>query len=116
MLVTGCGPIGLMGIAVLKSAAERVFAAEVSGYRLKFAERMGLTCDKPVKGGRGTNRDGGGGRQSVDVVLEMSGAGGPLKTGLGAVTPGGRVSIPQSWECTLRWCRLRSTRASRWRT
>nr|MDO8061984.1 L-threonine 3-dehydrogenase [Candidatus Freyrarchaeum guaymaensis] len=95
VLVMGCGPIGLMSIAVLKTVgAERVFAAEVSEYRLKFAERMGAdVVINPSKEdvGRIVMEETGG--RGVDVVLEMSGAEESLKTGLGAVTPGGRVSI-----------------------
>src|SRR5258706_415590 len=39
--VTGCGPIGLFAIAVAKAAgAARVFASDVSPYRLDLARRM----------------------------------------------------------------------------
>src|SRR5256885_15524122 len=40
--VTGCGPIGLFAIGVARAAgASRVFASDVSTYRLDLARRMG---------------------------------------------------------------------------
>src|SRR5256885_16176951 len=40
--VTGCGPIGLFAIGVARAAgASRVFASDVSPYRLDLARRMG---------------------------------------------------------------------------
>src|SRR5258706_12729982 len=42
VLVTGCGPVGLMAINVAKATGARaVFATDVSRYRLDLAEKMG---------------------------------------------------------------------------
>ncbi len=94
-LVLGCGPIGLMSIAVLREAGvEKIFAVEISEYRLKYAERMGadllinpleedvLETVLSETRGRGT-----------DLVLEMSGAASAIETGFKALTPGGRMSL-----------------------
>jgi threonine 3-dehydrogenase len=93
-VVTGCGPIGLMSIAVLKKAGARaVFATDLNPDRMAMAERMGadivLDARDDVAGRLKAETDGNG----VDIVLEMSGSGEALHQGLAAVTNGGRVSL-----------------------
>jgi len=95
VLVTGCGPIGLMSIAVLDVAgARKIFATEISQYRLKFAERMGADViinpleEDPLKIIMDETEGEG-----VDIVLEMSGAGSALLLGLKALKRGGRISL-----------------------
>jgi threonine 3-dehydrogenase len=93
-VVTGCGPIGLMSIAVLKMAGARaVFATDVNPERLEMATRMGadlaLDARDDVVSRLRAETDGNG----VDIVLEMSGSAAALHQGLGAVTNGGRVSL-----------------------
>src|SRR5687768_9832349 len=92
--VLGCGPIGLMAIAVLQMAgARRVFATDINPERIQMATRMGadlvLDARDDVAGRLRAETDGNG----VDVVLEMSGAEAALHQGLAAVTQGGRVSL-----------------------
>ncbi len=92
--VLGCGPIGLMAIAVARMAgARRVYATDVNAERLEMAARMGadITLDPrdDVVGRLHAETDGNG----VDVVLEMSGAEAALHQGLALVTNGGRVSL-----------------------
>ena len=93
-VVTGCGPIGLMSIAVLKKAGARaVYATDINPERLEMARRMGADLvldgrDDVVERLR-AETDGNG----VDIVLEMSGSSAALHQGLGAVTNGGRVSL-----------------------
>jgi len=42
VLVTGCGPVGIMAIAVAKAAGARsIFASDISAYRLALAQKMG---------------------------------------------------------------------------
>jgi threonine 3-dehydrogenase len=92
--VLGCGPIGLMAVAVLRMAgARRIFATDLNPERRDMAERMGAdvvmdAADDVVDRLR-SETDGNG----VDVVLEMSGAEAALHQGLAAVTNGGRVSL-----------------------
>ncbi len=93
--VLGCGPIGLMAIAVARvSGANKIFATEITDYRLGFAEKMGadfslnpLQIDVVDE----VMRETGG--KGVDVVLEMSGSPEALKQGLKMLTPGGRISL-----------------------
>ena len=99
VVVAGCGPIGLMAIAVLKVlGASKVIATELGGeeVRIKLASKMG--ADLVLDASTGTDKlvktvmdetDGNG----VDVALEMSGAAPALKQVFQMLTPGGRVSI-----------------------
>jgi len=94
VLILGCGPIGLMAIAVARmSGASKIFATEISEYRIKLARRMGADL---VLNPREVDvvqevllqmEDG------VDVLLEMSGSPSALEQGLKVLRSGGRVSI-----------------------
>jgi threonine 3-dehydrogenase len=92
--VLGCGPIGLMALAILRQVgARRIFATDVNPERLALAKRMGADVavdarDDVVQRLR-DETDGNG----VDVVLEMSGAEPALHQGLAALTNGGRISL-----------------------
>ena len=93
-VVTGCGPIGLMSIAVLKMAGARaVYATDLNPERMAMAGRMGadlvLDARDDVVDRLRAETDGNG----VDIVLEMSGSAEALHQGLAAVTNGGRVSL-----------------------
>jgi len=93
-VVTGCGPIGLMSIAVLKRAGARaVFATDVNPERLEMAVRMGADLALDARDDVATRlraeTDGNG----VDIVLEMSGSAAALHQGLASITNGGRVSL-----------------------
>ncbi len=97
VLVTGCGPIGLLAIAVAKAlGARRVFATEVNPFRIGLARTMGADrVLNPVELGERTASEllaateGTG----VDVAVEMSGHPASLKLCFDALTPGGRVSL-----------------------
>jgi len=94
-LVTGCGPIGLMSIAVAKACGSAtVFATETNEHRRALAIKMGahsvvnpLTED-PVK--KILEATGGTG---VDVLLEMSGNPAAIQQGFKALRAGGRASL-----------------------
>ena len=93
-VVTGCGPIGLMSIAVLKKAGARaVYATDLNEERLELARQMGadvaLDAREDVVSRLRQETDGDG----VDIVLEMSGSAAALHQALAAVTNGGRVSL-----------------------
>jgi threonine 3-dehydrogenase len=94
VLVTGCGPIGLMAVAIARLAgASRVFATDINRSRLAMAGTMG--ADDMLDGaddvpGEVRRRTGGVG---VDVVLEMSGAEAAIHQGFASVANGGRVSL-----------------------
>ncbi len=97
--VLGCGPIGLMAIAVVKSlGAAKIFATAggLNKVRMKLATKMGADMVLSAKE-EGENipqiildeADGDG----VDVALEMSGAPMALRQAFDILTPGGRVSL-----------------------
>lgn len=95
VLVTGAGPQGLFAIQVAKvSGAQPIVAVEGSKFRARLARRLGADVvldpkdpalhEKIVKSS--------GGKDGVDVALEMSGAPAAIATALRAVRSGGRVS------------------------
>lgn len=95
VLVTGCGPIGLMSIAVASElGAKKIIASETSPKRLARAKDMGADVvinplEEDLLDVVMSETDGIG----VDVFLEMSGADKALLQGLDAVRSGGRVSL-----------------------
>lgn len=93
--VMGCGPIGLMAVAVAKaSGASKVIAIDPNDYRLHLAEAIGADhCvspyqEDPVAIGKSLTRGDG-----VDVLLEMSGHPLAFNQGLEMLIPGGRISV-----------------------
>lgn len=97
--VMGCGPIGLMSIAVLKELGAAKILATAGGsnkVRMELAKEMGADVvlsarddDKSIVKTMRDATDGNG----VDVVLEMSGASAAIKQALEVLTPGGRISL-----------------------
>jgi threonine 3-dehydrogenase len=93
--VIGCGPIGLMAVAVAKaSGASSVYALDVNQYRLDLAKNLGATqaihsgeTDPVTLIHQLTNGNG------VDVVLEMSGHPLAIQQGFKMITNGGRISM-----------------------
>ena len=93
--VTGCGPIGLFAIGVARAAgAARVFASDVSTYRLELAQRMKadavVDASRESLASRVLELTGGRG---LDGVLEMSGSPDAMREGLTALRNGGRLSL-----------------------
>ena len=94
-LVTGCGPIGLMSIAVAKACgSSTIFATETNAERRAMAKKMGAEVvinpaeEDTVKRILGET-DGTG----VDVLLEMSGNPTAIQQGFKALRAGGRASL-----------------------
>ncbi|UCB61239.1 MAG: L-threonine 3-dehydrogenase [Candidatus Bathyarchaeota archaeon] len=97
--ILGCGPIGLMAIAVVKKlGAARIFATAggLNKVRMELAAKMGadLVLNAREEGANLPKiildeTDGEG----VDVALEMSGAPAALNHAFEILTPGGRVSL-----------------------
>lgn len=95
VLVTGCGPIGLMAIPVCKMAgAGVVIASDVTESRLALARKMGADLVLDARDGgvaeRVRERTGGSG---ADAVLEMSGHPSGIRDALQAVRGGGWVGL-----------------------
>jgi threonine 3-dehydrogenase len=99
VVVAGCGPIGLMAVALLKTVgAKQIIATELGSEKVRstLAKRMGADVVLDAAMGNGalarevrelTDNDG------ADVCLEMSGAAPALRQVFEMLTPGGRVSI-----------------------
>src|SRR5579863_7671605 len=95
VVITGVGSIGLMAIPVARAAgASSVYAIDVNPAKLELAKRLGAdetflaTQDGLVDEiKRRTNGDG------VDVLLEMSGSGVAIDTGLQMVRNGGTAAL-----------------------
>ena len=95
VLVTGCGPIGLMSIAVAKACgSSTVFATETNENRRAMAKKMGADIvlnpaaeDAAARILTATNGTG------VDALLEMSGNPTAIQQGFKALRAGGRASL-----------------------
>jgi threonine 3-dehydrogenase len=95
ILVTGCGPIGLMSIAVAKACgSSTVFATETNENRRAMAKKMGADVvlnpaaeDAVARILAETNGTG------VDALLEMSGNPTAIQQGFKALRAGGRASL-----------------------
>ena len=95
VLVTGCGPIGLMSIAVAKACgSSTVFATETNEQRRAMATKMGADMvlnpaeiDAVARITAETNETG------VDVLLEMSGNPSAIQQGFRSLRAGGRASL-----------------------
>jgi len=95
VLVTGCGPIGLMSIAVAKACgSSTVFATETNEHRRATARNMGadVVINPSVEDAVGKILSDTGGT-GVDVLLEMSGNPSAIQQGFKALRAGGRASL-----------------------
>ena len=95
VLVTGCGPIGLMSIAVAKACgSSMVYATETNELRRAMAKKMGADVvlnpaveDAVARILSDTNGTG------VDALLEMSGNPTAIQQGFKSLRAGGRASL-----------------------
>lgn len=93
--VIGCGPIGLMSVAIARATgASDIYALDLNDYRLNIAKKVGATHvmnsgnQDPVETVQQLTNGLG-----VDVILEMSGHPVAINQGFKMVTNGGRVSM-----------------------
>jgi threonine 3-dehydrogenase len=95
VLVTGCGPIGLMAIAVTKACgSSTVFATETNEQRRAMAKRMGAdVVVNPVETDSVARIKAETSGTGVDVLLEMSGNPAAIQQGFRALRAGGRASL-----------------------
>jgi len=95
VLVTGCGPIGLMAIAVARHVGARfIVGTDISASRLALAEGMGAdyTVDvsqAPIR----SAQQALGMREGFDVGFEMSGAPSALPQMIENMNHGGRIAM-----------------------
>jgi threonine 3-dehydrogenase len=95
VLVTGCGPIGLMSIAVAKACgSSKIFATETNDQRRAMAKKMGADMVlNPVAENAVAKILAETGGTGVDALLEMSGNPMAIQQGFKALRAGGRASL-----------------------
>src|SRR3984893_9425753 len=95
VLVTGCGPIGLMAIAVAKACgSSTVFATETNEQRRAMAKKMGADVVlNPAETDYVARIKAETSGTGVDVLLEMSGNPLAIQQGFHALRAGGRASL-----------------------
>lgn len=95
VLVSGCGPIGLMAIAVARHVGARfIVGTDISANRLQLAQRMGAdyTVDvssQPIRAAQDALHM----REGFDVGFEMSGAPSALTSMIENMNHGGRIAM-----------------------
>ena len=93
VLVSGCGPIGLMVVGACKAhGARRVIACDILPEKLKLAEAMG--ADVTVNSAetdiiQAVRRETGG--PGADAAIDITGNGRAIVAGLRALRKGGRM-------------------------
>jgi threonine 3-dehydrogenase len=95
VLVTGCGPIGLMAVAVAKHAGARfVVATDVNPFRLALAKKLGATVALDIsKGTLEEVQQQLGMKEGFDVGLEMSGNAQAFRDMLANMSHGAKIAM-----------------------
>lgn len=95
VLVTGAGPIGIMGAAICKHAGARhVAITDINDYRLELAQKMGITNTiNPQKQSLSDFMKEKNMIEGFDVGLEMSGAPVAFRDMIGAMRPAGKIAL-----------------------
>jgi threonine 3-dehydrogenase len=95
VLVTGCGPIGLMAVAVAKHAGARfVVATDMNPFRLELAKKLGASVALDVsKGTLAEVQQQLGMKEGFDVGLEMSGNGQAFRDMLANMSHGAKIAM-----------------------
>jgi L-idonate 5-dehydrogenase len=106
VLVTGCGPIGVLAIAAARfHGAQEIVATDVSDFTLNLARKMGADQTINVATNASDLDVRKGNKGSFDVMIEASGNEAALRSGLECLRPrsvllqlglGGDISIPQN--------------------
>lgn len=91
VLITGCGPIGLLAIAVARRfGAHRIVASDVAASRLELALKLG--ADAAIDVAHQALSDGVG-DAVIDVAIEASGNIGAINDALACVMTGGMLIL-----------------------
>ena len=95
VLVTGAGPIGIMGAAIARHVGARhVVITDVNDYRLGLAEKIGVTrAVNVMKESLDDVMNELGMVEGFDVGLEMSGNGAAFEQMLEKMNHGGKVAL-----------------------
>ncbi|GAB2529298.1 L-threonine 3-dehydrogenase [Paramicrobacterium agarici] len=95
VLITGCGPIGLMAIAITRHIGARfIVATDVSDERLELALSMG--ADRAINPARDSIHDAFTSldmHEGFDVGFEMSGASAAMRQMIDNINNGGRIAM-----------------------
>jgi L-idonate 5-dehydrogenase len=94
VLVSGCGPIGILSIVVAKlKGAGRIIATDLTRHCLEMAARMGATDCIDVAGGPAALQPFAEGKGQIDVVLECSGNAQAIVSMIPLLKPRGRLVL-----------------------
>jgi threonine 3-dehydrogenase len=95
VLITGAGPIGIMAAAVVRHAGARhVVITDVNDYRLKLAEKVGVTLAANAKTTRLKDlQQKLGMLEGFDVGLEMSGNASAFREMLANMSHGAKIAV-----------------------
>jgi L-idonate 5-dehydrogenase len=94
VLVSGCGPIGILSIVVAKlRGAARILATDITRHSLDMAARMGASDCFDVSHGMEALAPFSEGKGQVDVVFECSGNPKALAGALAFLRPRGKVVL-----------------------
>ncbi|HNX31547.1 MAG TPA: L-threonine 3-dehydrogenase [Holophaga sp.] len=95
VLITGAGPIGIMGAAICKKAGARnVVITDVNDYRLNLALKLGATRAVNVaRQDLKTVMEELGMTEGFDIGLEMSGNVAAFRSMLDSMVNGGRIAL-----------------------
>lgn len=95
VLITGAGPIGIMGAAIVRHAGARhVVITDVNPYRLELARKMGVTRAVDVRTQKLADvQQELGMREGFDVGLEMSGNPQAFRDMLANMAHGGKIAM-----------------------
>jgi threonine dehydrogenase-like Zn-dependent dehydrogenase len=93
VLVSGCGPVGLGGIAQCAARGTRVIAIETNPYRARLAEALGAEFVVDPLGSVVGDRVRELVQEGADAGIETSGADGAAGVLASAIRPRGRLSV-----------------------
>lgn len=94
VLVSGCGPIGVLAIVSARLAgATRIIATDITAHSLAVAARFG--CDDCIDVSKGVDALAPytENRGQIDVVFECSGNPNAMAAAIGTLKPGGRIVL-----------------------
>lgn len=90
VLVTGCGPIGILAIlAARRAGAETIVATDLSDFTLNMAGTAG--ADETLRAGKDALDRFEGDKGTFDILFECSGAAVALAGAIPAMRPGGTI-------------------------
>jgi len=95
VLVTGAGPIGIMGAAVAQHVgARKVVITDIRKYRLELAKKVGIQyCINAEHEALKDVIPAIGMKEGFDIGLEMSGSSQAFNSMLGAMRAGGKIAL-----------------------